>query len=211
MEYEEIADYVQRLVGEESELQKWVYEKSQELREQGVVPIDTTSGRLLELVARMTKPRRVLEIGSGAGYSALWFMKGMGDDAMLHTIEGNSKVVQVLRVVIEKAGLTDRVRVHHGPATDMLRSMNGPFDLVFIDADKDQYPEYLDHALRLTRAGSTILADNMLWRGAAVRAHTHKEGVRGIREYTKRIFSNPSLSSIIIPLGDGVALSYRTS
>lgn len=210
MEYEEVTGYVQRLVGEDSELQKWAYAKSQELKEEGVVPVDSTRGRLLELVARMTNPQRVLEIGSGAGYSALWFMKGMSNEGTLHAIEVNPKVVDALRVVIGKAGLVDRVQIHHGPALDMLRKMKGLFDLVFIDADKDEYPAYLDHALRLTRAGSTILADNMLWSGATVQADRHKEGVRGIREYTKHIFSDPRLSSIIIPLGDGVALSYRT-
>lgn len=133
MKYEEVADYVQRLVGEDSELQKWVYGKSQELEEEGVVPIDPARGHFLELVARMTSPQSVLEIGSGAGYSALWFMKGMGSKGKLHAVEGNPKVVEVLRTVIGKAGLEERIEVHHGPALDMLRKMAGPFDLVFID------------------------------------------------------------------------------
>ncbi|MGD0176530.1 MAG: O-methyltransferase [Candidatus Bathyarchaeia archaeon] len=209
MEYEEVLGYVQRLVGEDSGLQKWVYGKSQVLREQGVFPIDPTRGRFLELLSRMTSPQNVLEIGSGAGYSALWFMKGMGNKGTLHAIEVNPKVVEVLRNVIEKAGLEGRVEIHHGPALDMLHNMSGPFDLVFIDADKGEYPAYLDHALRLTRTGSTILADNMLWNGATVRGDVGREGVRGIMEYTKRIFGDPRLSSIIVPLGDGVALSYR--
>jgi len=209
MEYEEVVGYVQRLVGKDSGLQKWVYGKSQELREQGVFSIDPTRGRFLELLARMTSPQSVLEIGSGAGYSALWFMKGMGKKGTLHAIEVNPKVVEVLRTVVAKAGLEGRVEIHHGPALDMLRNLNGPFDCVFIDADKDEYPAYLDQALRLTRIGSTILADNMLWSGATVRGDRSREGVRGIMEYAERIFTDHRLSSIIVPLGDGVALSYR--
>lgn len=209
MRYEDVLDYVQRLVGEGDRLQEWVYAKSQELRELGVFPIDPPRGHFLELLARMTSPNRVLEIGSGAGYSALWFMKGMGGMGRLDAIEVNAEVVEVLRAVARKARLQRRIRIHHGPALAMLRKMSGPYDLVFIDADKDEYPAYLDHALRLTKARSAIVADNMLWSGATVHGDTRREGVHGIMEYTKRIFSDKRLSSIIIPLGDGLAVSYR--
>jgi predicted O-methyltransferase YrrM len=209
MRYEDVLAYVQRLVGGGGRLQEWVYAQSQELRDQGVFPIDATRGHFLELLARMTRPNRVLEIGSGAGYSALWFMKGMGGKGKLDAIEVNARVVQVLRAVTKKAGLQRRVRIHHGPALTVLRKMRGPYDLVFIDADKDEYPAYLGHALRLTKAGSAIVADNMLWSGATVHGDTRREGVHGIMEYTKRIFADKRLSSIIIPLGDGLAVSYR--
>jgi predicted O-methyltransferase YrrM len=209
MRYEDVLDYVHRLVGEGDRLQDWVYAKSQELRDLGVFPIDPTRGRFLELLARMTSPSRVLEIGSGAGYSALWFMKGMGGKGKLDAIEVNPEVVEVLREVTKKAGLQRRIRIHSGPALAMLRKMKGPYDIVFIDADKDEYPVYLDHALRLTKARSAILADNMLWSGATVLGDTRSEGVHGIMEYTKRIFADKRLFSIIIPLGDGLAVSYR--
>ena len=209
MRYEDVLDYVQRLVGEGDRLQEWVYAKSQELREQGVFPIDPAIGHFLELLARMTSPNRVLEIGSGAGYSVLWFMKGMGRKGKLDAIEVNAEVVEVLRDVTKKAGLQRRIRIHHGPALTMLRKMSGPYDLVFIDAAKDEYPAYLDHALRLTKARSAILADNMLWSGATIHGDTRREGVHGIMEYTKRIFADKRLFSIIIPLGDGLAVSYR--
>lgn len=209
MRHEDITEYIAKLVGDGDSLQKWVHNKSQELREQGVFSIDPTRGRFLELVARLLAPNRVLEVGSGAGYSALWFMRGMGQKGTLDAIEVNPQVVEVLKTVIGKAGLEGRISVHQGPALEVLRKMNGPYDVVFIDADKDEYPAYLDQALRLTRAGSAILADNMLWGGATVRGDQHREGVHGIMEYTKRIFADPRFSSIIIPLGDGLALSFR--
>jgi len=209
VQYEDVLDYVQRLVGEGDSLQEWVYAKSKELGDLGVFPVDPTRGHFLELMARMMSANRVLEIGSGAGYSALWFMKGMGGKGKLDAIEVNPEVVEVLRDVTKKAGLQRRIRIHHGPALAMLRKMNGPYDIVFIDADKDEYPDYLDHALRLTKASSVILADNMLWSGATVRGDTRREGVQGIMEYTKRIFDDKRLFSIIIPLGDGLAVSYR--
>ncbi len=210
MRYEDVSKYVEKLVGEGDELQKWVYEKSQELREHGVFSINPTRGRFLELLARLKAPDRVLEIGSGAGYSALWFMKGMGRKGTLDAIEVDDQVVEALKVVIVKAGLEGRINIHHGPALEVLRKMNGPYDLVFIDADKDEYPAYLDEALKLTQPGSTIVADNMLWGGATVRGDKRRKMVRGIMEYTRRIFADPRISSIIIPLGDGLAVSYRT-
>ena len=209
MRYEEVISYVGKLVGEGDRLQKWAYLKSQELSGRGVFPIDPTRGRFLELLARAKSPNRVLEVGSGAGYSALWFMKGMGRKGTLDAIEVDAKVVEVLKAVMEKAGLERRINVHHGSALQVLRKMKDPYDLIFIDADKDEYPAYLDHALRLTKPGAAILADNMLWRGATVRGDRSKEGVQGIMEYTKRIFADPRLVSIIIPLGDGLGLSHR--
>jgi caffeoyl-CoA O-methyltransferase len=209
MRYEDVQNYVQRLVGKGDKFQEQVYRKSKELGDHGVYPIDSTRGRFLELLARMNSATRVLEVGSGAGYSALWFTKGMSKGGSLDAIEVDAEVVEVLRGLMEKAGLQDRIRIYHGQALAVLRKLNGPYDLVFIDADKDEYPAYLNHALRLTRAGSVILADNMLWSGATVHGDSRRPGVGGIIEYTERIFADERLASIIIPLGDGLGVSYR--
>lgn len=186
-----------------------MWKKSAELRSQGVYAIDSSRGRVLELLARMTSARKVLEIGSGAGYSALWFMKGMRVYGTLDAIERNDDAAKVLATVARKAGLERRIRIHSGPALSSLKSLDQPYDIVFIGADKDEYPNYLDHALRLTRKASVIVADNMLWSGATVRGDRSTGRVRAISEYTKRIFNDARLSSIIVPLGDGLAVSYR--
>jgi predicted O-methyltransferase YrrM len=209
LRYEDIINYVEGLVGQGDELQAWVYRRSDELRDQGVISIDPTRGRFLELVARLRSPRRVLEVGSGAGYSALWFLKGMGKKGTLEAIEINSEVAERLEEVIEEAGLRRRVKVHVGPALSTLRRLQGPYDIVFVDADKDEYPRYLEYAMKLTKPGAVILADNMLWSGAAFLSGVRKEGASGIIEYTKRIFSDRRLSSLIVPLGDGLAISFR--
>ena len=202
-------NYVGGLVGSGDELQVWVWSKSNELRELGVVPIDPTRGRFLELIARIKSPRRVLEIGSGAGYSELWFMKGMDQKGKLETIEVDLQVASELQEVIQKAGLQRRIKVHHGEALEILRKLKGPYDVVFIDADKDEYPHYLQHAMKLTSPGSIILADNLLWGGATFLPGVQQEGAEGIIEYTKRIFNDSRLSSLVIPLGDGLGVSYR--
>jgi len=202
-------NYVSSLVGPGDELQVWVRGRSNELSEYGVVPIDPTRGRFLELIARIRSPRRILEIGSGAGYSALWFMKGMGRKGTLESIEVDPHVASELQEVIKKAGLKRWIKIHQGAALVILRRLKGPYDLVFIDADKDEYPQYLRHAIKLTVPGSIILADNLFWSGATFLPGVRKEGAEGIIEYTRRIFNDSRLSSLIIPLGDGLGISYR--
>lgn len=208
MDYEDVSEYVRRLVGEGDKLQIMARDRSSELAGRGVFAIDPPRGRLIELLTRLRRPRWVLEIGSGAGYSALWLLKGMGPKSRLDAIERDPEVASVFREHIRDAGATDRVRIHTGPALSILKGLRGPYDLVFIDADKAEYPAYLEEALRLTRRGSIIAADNMLWGGSII-AEAKRPGVEEIREYTRRIFNDPRLSSLIIPLGDGVAVSYR--
>jgi caffeoyl-CoA O-methyltransferase len=209
LRYKEVLDYVAKLVGDEGDLLAWTNKKSLELGRYGVHPVDSSSGRLLELLTRLRSPRKILEIGSGAGYSGLWFMKGMGPEGTLDAIEYHPEVVKVLESVIKKAGLEDRVRIHQGSALSVLKGVRGPYDFVFIDADKSEYPEYLHEALRLTKSGSTIMADNMFWNGAMIRGESDEQSTRGIAEYTRRIFNDERLSSLIIPLGDGLAISSR--
>jgi caffeoyl-CoA O-methyltransferase len=208
MQYEEVLEYIQKLVGEGDEIFKWANKRSDELREEGVFQIDPSTGRLIEILARLRAPKRALEIGSGAGYSALWFMKGMPADGTLDAIELDPKVARALETTIKKAGLEGRIRIRLGRALDILADMQGPFDLVFIDADKDGYPQYLEHAIRLTQPGSMILADDMFTDLSAVEGEKSSKQ-RGIAEYTRRIFSDNRLSSIVVPVGDGLALSYR--
>jgi len=210
MQYEQVATYVEGLVQERNAALSHAYKKSMQLRTYGVVPVDPSRGRFLELVARMTKPKRVLEIGPGGGYSGLWFLKGMRSISKLEVVEHHPHVAAEFEKTMKAAGFSKRVTIHLGPALDVLPHLKGYFDIVFIDADKDEYPSYLKHAMRLTRVGSAILADNLLWGGSVI-GEKHREGVGGINEYTKIIFKDRRLKSLILPLGDGLSLSYRVA
>lgn len=209
MRYEEILEFVERLVGEGDDLLARVDKKSDELRDEGVYQVDSSTGRLLEILARLRRPKRVLEIGSGAGYSTLWLMKGVEPEGILDAIDANPTAIRALEQTAEKAGLQGQIRIHEGRALDVLHTMKEAYDFVFIDAAKEEYPRYLDEALRLTRPGSMITAHNMFMSLPAGRGEK-APAVKGIAEYTRRIFSDPRLSSLIIPLGDGLAVSYRT-
>ena len=208
VKYEEVSGYVEDFVGDGGSLLAWAYAKSLELGPEGVVPVDPPRGRFLELTARMARPKRILEIGSGAGYSALWFLKGASQTARLDVVEVNPTVAKEFERVMTRAGYRKRIRIHRGPALEVLPRLKGLYDCVFIDADKDEYPDYLRHALRLTHPGSIIIADNMFW-GGSVLGDKQREGARRIHEYTRMIFKEKRLSSILIPLGDGLALSHR--
>jgi predicted O-methyltransferase YrrM len=209
LRYDDVLNYVQSLVGQGGDIQTWARRRSDELGDRGVVPIDPTRGRFLELVARMRAPRRVLEVGSGVGYSTLWLLKGMPRNGLLHAIERDPVVAEELSKVLKRARLKRRVEIHIGPALKTLRRLRRPYDMVFIDAAKEEYPQYLSYAMNLTRPGAVILADNMFWSGATFLRGVRKHGTDGILEYTKRIFNDPRVSSLIVPLGDGIAVSLR--
>jgi len=155
LHYEGVSRYIENFVGSGDDLFTWALEKSHELMAEGVVPIDPPRGRFLELVARMTRPKRILEIGSGAGYSALWLLKGSAKTARLDVMEINPTVAREFEQVMKKAGYWEQIRVHSGPALEVLPRLKGLYDCVFIDADKDEYPDYLRYAVRLTRPNAS--------------------------------------------------------
>ena len=210
MDYERVSEYIERWVGEGGTMLSQARRQSLALRPYGVIPINSTRGRFLELVARTRCPNKVLEIGPGGGYSGLWFLRGMKNSSKLEVVERNPYVAAEFEKMMKKSGFGDRVILHLGPALEVLSRLKGHYDCVFIDADKDEYPEYLKHSMRLTRRGSIILADNLFWHWSVLNGKGRFD-VKGIREYTKMIFNDKRLSSLIIPLGDGLGISYRIS
>jgi predicted O-methyltransferase YrrM len=207
VEYEEICSYVESLIGDGGSGLARVYNESVAMKQYDVFSIDPPRGRFLELIARIRSPMSILEIGPGIGYSALWLLKGASPNTTLDVIELNSDVAREFGRVITRAGYRNKVRIHQGPALQVLRKMKKVFDCIFIDADKNEYPDYLRQALRLTRRGSIILADNMFW--SDLLNGRRRLRTLGIREYTRMIFTDKRLASLIIPLGDGLAISFR--
>ncbi len=175
------------------------------------IHVSPNEGKLLYLLAKIAGARRVLEIGLLGGYSALWLASALPDDGQLVTLEVNAGFAAVARKNLERAGLLQKVEIRVGDARQLLAQMPGAFDLVFIDADKESYPAYLDFALKLTRPGSLILADNVLRR--ALDGDAADPAVRGIREFNRRLASHPDLETILLPILrhhiDGLAIARR--
>ncbi|GAA1341606.1 O-methyltransferase [Actinocatenispora thailandica] len=163
------------------------------------IAVAPNQGRLLELLARMCGARRILEIGTLGGYSTIWLARALPEGGRLTTLEYEPRHAEVARANIARAGLADRVEVVVGAALDTLPELvaggAGPFDLIFIDADKDNYPGYLDWSLRLSRPGTVLVADNVIRDGAVIEAGHPDPRVRGVREFLARVAAEPRLSS----------------
>lgn len=184
------------------------------------IQVSAPYGKLLHLLARACGARRILEIGTLGGYSAIWLARALPAEALLVTLELDDKHAAVARENLARAGLADRAEVRVGPALETLPRLAaegaGPFDLVFIDADKVGYPAYLEWALRLTRRGSLIVADNVVRGGAVADASSADENVRAVRRYIEMVAREPRLSATVIQtVGvkgyDGLALALVVS
>lgn len=172
--------------------------------EAGLPPIQVSpsQGKMLWIMARAMRARRILEMGTLGGYSTIWLARALPPDGRLITLEADPNHAEVARVNIERAGLGDRVDVRLGPALDTLPRLaaegRDPFDLVFIDADKENYPDYFKWALRLSRRGTLIIADNVARKGAVIDAKSGDPNVQGMRRFLELVAGERRVSATAI-------------
>jgi caffeoyl-CoA O-methyltransferase len=179
------------------------------------INVSPNEGKLLYLIGKMVRARRVLEIGTLGGYSTTWLARALPADGKVITLELDQKHAEVAQTNLDRAGVADRVEVRVGRAVDTLRRMivqgEAAFDLIFIDADKSGYVEYLDLALRLSRAGTVILADNLIRNGRVLDRQPGDESARGAKAYNDALATNLRLEPIILPIIrenlDGLSIS----
>jgi predicted O-methyltransferase YrrM len=170
----------------------------------GLPPIAVTpsQGRLLNLLIRISGARRVLEIGTLGGYSTIWMARAVGPGGLVLTLELNPQYAEVARANVERAGVADRVELRVGPALESLQAVRaggeGPFGVVFIDADKASTPEYFRAALELTEPGSLIVADNVVRGGAVADPATEDPGARGMRRFLEVAGAEPRVTATTI-------------
>jgi len=163
------------------------------------IAVSPLQGRFLNLLARLVRARRILEVGTLGGYSSIWLGTALPPDGRLTTLELDPRHAEVARANLSRAGLADRADVRVGPALDSLRALEaeraGPFDLVFIDADKENNPAYVEAALRLTRRGAAILVDNVVRSGRIRDASQTDPAVVGTRRMFEMIAAEPRLDA----------------
>jgi predicted O-methyltransferase YrrM len=163
------------------------------------INVSPTQGKLLFLMARAMGARRILEVGTLGGYSTIWLARALPADGRLITLEVNAGHAEVARSNFARAGLADVIELRLGPALDMLPKLlaqgAGPFDMIFIDADKPSYPDYLAWAIRLSRQGSLIVADNVVREGAVVDAQSEDPAVQGVRRFNAALAVEPRVTS----------------
>ena len=168
-------------------------------------------GSLLSVLVQLARAERVVEVGTLAGYSAIWLARGLPPGGRLHTIEIEPKCARFAREWLARAGLADRVEVVDGDARAVLpRFAAASVDAVFIDADKEGYAVYLEEALRILRPGGLFLADNAFAFGELLAAEPGDSGVAALRRFNDLVAARPDLHAIIVPLGDGCWVGVKT-
>ena len=172
--------------------------------------IGPEQGKFLQLLVQLTGAKKVLEIGVLGGYSGTWIARALPDDGKLIGLELEQKHADFARKQWQRMGLADRIDVRVGPALESLPHLaeEAPFDLVFIDADKGNYPEYLDYALRYSRPGTVILGDNVEMWGSLVDPEKQDwDWVQGMHSFARVLSSHKRLTSTVVPYPDGLAMA----
>ncbi len=171
-------------------------------------------GRVLSMLSRMIRPRRILELGTFTGYSALCLAEGLVEDGRLITIEHNDELEETIRRNLSLSPLNEKIELVIGDAQEelsaMSRQQSEEFDLVFIDADKRQYSAYLDLVYPLVKVGGWILADNVLWDGHIIDpAYDRDKQTQGLRAFNEKVRKDDRLDKVILPLRDGLTLIQK--
>ncbi len=167
------------------------------------------AGRLLEMLARFAQAKRVLELGSGFGYSAYWFARGLAPGGVIHCTDLSAANRDLAMSFFRKAGLSERLIFHVGDALASARKLKAPFDIVFNDIDKKAYPESVETALALLRTGGLFITDNVLWKGRVVEGSNRDETAAAIVKFNEMVCGRRDLQTVILPLRDGLAVCQK--
>jgi caffeoyl-CoA O-methyltransferase len=189
-------------------------EVAREGRRQGLPVVHPTVGRLLHLLATAIGARRILEVGTATGHSAIWLARALPPDGLLIGIERDRARAAIARANLSRAGLGDRANVMVGEAGHLVWKVSGPFDLIFQDGDKQQYGPLLDRLLALLRPGGLLVADNALWDGEVVPGYVSEpikdtEATTAIAAYNQRVAADARLLTVLLPIGDGVSVALK--
>ncbi len=166
-------------------------------------------GQFLRMISRMIQPKTILEIGTFTGYSTLNLAMGLAEGGVVHTIDSNPESVSIGRKYFREAGLENQIKVHIGNAAEIIPAIKAKFDLVFIDADKENYLNYYKMLIDDLRPGSVILADNAFWDGKVLSEKTTDKEALGIKEFNEFVQHDPRVENVLVPLRDGLMLVMR--
>lgn len=168
-------------------------------------------GQFLKMLCQMNRVQRVLEIGTFTGYAAISMAMGMEKDGILHTVDINDEIEDFTREFINRSGLEKQIIFHIGDACEIIPQLDECFDLVFIDADKRQYPEYYRLVFDKIRPGGVIVADDVLWDGKVLETDSRDAQTRGILEFNELVQNDPRVENILLPIRHGLMLIRRKS
>lgn len=165
-------------------------------------------GRFLSLLSKMVQPRTILEIGTYTGYATLCLAEGLHPEGVLHTIDIKEELTDLQREFFDRSGYGSQIEQHLGKATDIIPALDTTFDLVFIDADKQNYAHYFDLVIEKMNRGGIILSDNVLWSGKVVEEVKHNDKhTQALMAYNQKIKDDPRVETVLLPIRDGITLS----
>jgi caffeoyl-CoA O-methyltransferase len=213
--FEQVDDYIRDLVGIEDEALKAADDS---IKESNIPPISVSAnqGKFLQVMAKTCSAKKILEVGTLVGYSTIWMARALPPGGKLISLEFEPLHAKVARQNIERAGLNNVVDIRVGKAIDLLPQIHaddeGPFDMIFIDADKTPYKEYFEWALKLSRSGTLIVADNVIREGKVMDPDSKDEMVQGVRRFNAFLATVPGVTATIIQtvgskVHDGMALA----
>ena len=166
----------------------------------------TFQGRLLSLISKLINPKKVLEIGTYTGYSALCIYEGLDEKGVIHTIDKNEELVEIQKRYFEKTGEIEKFIQHTGNALEIIPKINETFDLIFLDADKENYINYYNCIINKLNKKGVILADNVLWSGKVTDEKQQDEATKTLREFNNMVNSDNRVETILLPIRDGISL-----
>ncbi|WP_210463624.1 O-methyltransferase [Rufibacter roseolus] len=168
-------------------------------------------GRTLAMFSQMMRPRRILEIGTYTGYSALCLAEGLAEDGVLHTIDVNDELEDMVRKYISEAGLEEKIQLHIGQAAEVIPTLDEQWDLVFIDADKKSNGLYFDMVIDRVRPGGFILTDNVLWSGKVVEKFRPKldKDTELVLDFNRKVHEDPRVENLLLPIRDGILVARK--
>lgn len=163
-------------------------------------------GQFLQFIVQMLKPKRVLEIGTFTGYSAICLAKKLPEGGRLTTIEANVEYEEIIRKYFDKAQVTNKIDLIFGDAKQVIPNLTDGFDLVFIDADKISYPTYYDLVIDKVNVGGFILADNVIWEGKVLNANAKERDTQAIITFNDKVQNDPRVENVLLPIRDGLMM-----
>jgi len=163
-------------------------------------------GRLLALISQMLRPQRILEIGTFTGYSCICLAEGLAANGQLITLEMDAELAYLIRPALKEAGIEHQVDLRFGRALELLPQLEGPFDLVFIDADKANYVTYYQEVLSKLSPNGVILADNVLWNGKVLNPQIMDKETEGLRKFNETVQQDDRVEQVLLPVRDGLML-----
>lgn len=207
---EKLNDYIKKHSNKESDLLKELSRETKLKILNSRMLSGSYQGRILSMISKLTKPKYILEIGTYTGYSSLCLAEGMKNDGELHTIDKNEELYDFQREYFNKSGYGDKIFQHLGNALELIQTINKKFDLIFLDADKENYTKYLELLVNKLNVNGILVTDNVLWSGKVTMPISDEDlSTQGIDKFNKLLNQRSDMETIILPIRDGISISRK--